>query len=126
MSYSTTRTSTFTVAEARYIGAKIGTDLRLLHNLYGRPSLSDVADYAEETALLLKDGYLNTVDFGFRGGDLWKLRLRYTATAGGQLRDDPPGQLPTAPDTAGLSFQNYLNHNEVLHTSFVSAVTSQG
>jgi hypothetical protein len=112
MTYSTTRTATFTVTEARYIGAKIGTDLRVLHNLYGRPSLADIADYAEEAALLLKDSYLNTVDFGFRDGGVWKLRLRYTATTGGQLRDDPPGRLPTVTDLAGLTFQSYLTYSQ--------------
>jgi hypothetical protein len=112
MTYSTTRSSTFTVTEARYIGAKLGTDLRLLHNLYGRPCLTDIEDYAEESALLLKDGYLNTVDFGFKAGDVWKLRLRYTATAGGQLRDDPPGRLPAPIDIAGLGFHSYLMYSQ--------------
>lgn len=111
MTYSSTRSSTFTVTEARYVGAKIGTDLRLLHNLYGTPELADIEDYAEEAALLLKDGYLNTVDYGFKDGDAWKLRLRYTATAGGQLRDDPPGQLPSPIDIAGLSFYSYLTYS---------------
>lgn len=107
MTYSATRTSTFTVTEARYIGAKVGTDLRLLNNLYGHPTLADIADYAEEAALLL-----NTVDFGFKDGDVWKLRLRYTATAGGQLRDDPPGRLPAPIDIAGMRFYSYLTYSQ--------------
>lgn len=112
MSISTIRTATFTITDARYIGAKIGTDLRLLNNLYGRPSLADIADYTEEAALLIKDGYLNTVAFGFRDEDVWKLRLRYTATLGGELRDDPPGRLPEPAHVAGLTFYSFLTYSQ--------------
>ncbi len=66
MTATATRTATFTITDARYVGAKIGTDLRLLNILYGRPSLESLADFAEEAALLLRDGYLGTVDYGFR------------------------------------------------------------
>jgi Bacterial HORMA domain family 1 len=91
-----TRTATFTITDARYVGAKVGADLRLLNILYGRPSLESIADFAEEAALLLRDRYLGTVDYGFRdtATNSWKLRLRYTATTGGHLLDDRPGTLP--------------------------------
>ena len=38
MTASLTRSASFTITDARYIGAKVGADLRLLHNLYGRPA----------------------------------------------------------------------------------------
>src|SRR6476660_3107406 len=98
MTASLTRSASdsFTLTEARYVGAKVGADLRMLHNLYGKPSLADIDNYVEEIALLLRDGYLNTVDFGFRenSGNAWKLRLRYTATSGGYLTDGRPGSFP--------------------------------
>lgn len=113
MTGSATRTASFTITDARYVGAKIGADLRLLHNLYGKPALAVIDDYVEEVALLIRDGYLGTVDYGFRqpGGETWKLRLRYTATAGGQLADQRPGRLPAAVDVAGLDFYSYLNYS---------------
>lgn len=32
-----TKTAAFTITHARYVGAKIGADLRLLNGLYGNP-----------------------------------------------------------------------------------------
>jgi len=112
MSSSTTRNVTFTLTEARYVAAKMGADLRLLHNLYGSPGLASIDNYVEESALLLRDGYLKTVDFGFKSPNQWKLRLRYTATSGGQLRDDPPGRFPSPSDLSGLSFHSYLEYSQ--------------
>ena len=104
MTSTGTRTASFTITDARYIGAKVGTDLRLLNNLYGRPALADIDDYTEEVALLLRDGYFDTVSYGFKdlATNEWKLRLRYTATTGGHLVDSSPGSLPTARRRLGL------------------------
>lgn len=115
MSSSYTLTASFTVTDARYVGAKIGADLRLLHAYYGRPSLSDIDDYAEEVALLLRDGYLGTVDYGFKNGDAWTLRLRYTASAGGHLANNRPGSLPTDSQVAGSAFHSYLTYSSKFH-----------
>ena len=110
MTISTTRNATFTITEARYVGAKIGADLRLLNTLYGRPALDDIDAYAEETAILLRDGYLNTIDYGFKdhATNTWKLRLRYAATTGGYLTDSRPGSLPSALAVASYPFYSYL------------------
>jgi hypothetical protein len=112
MAATGTRTATFTITDARYVGAKIGTDLRLLNALYGRPSLADIGDYAEEAALLLCDGYLRTVDYGFldAADNSWKLRFRYTSTVGGHLLDDRPGKLPAQAVVTGFSFSSYLTY----------------
>jgi hypothetical protein len=115
MTASMTRSATdpFTIVQARYVGAKIGADLRMVHNLYGKPDLDEIEKYVDETALLLRDGYLNTVDFGFKqkGINAWKLRLRYTATIGGQLLDNRPGNFPTNVAVAGLPFYSYLTYS---------------
>ena len=66
MTYSLTRTSTFTITEARYIASKLGADLRNLNARYGRPRLDWIPDYVEETAQYLKASYLDYVDFGFK------------------------------------------------------------
>lgn len=113
MTSSRAITSSFTITDARYVGAKIGADLRLLNNLHGRPALTDIDDYVEEVALLLRDGHLGTVDYGFMdsGTRVWKLRLRYTATLGGQLVDSRPGGLPTSGNFAAYSFHSYLTYS---------------
>lgn len=117
MTASLTRNASFTLTDARHVGAKVGADLRMLHNLYGKPALADIDPYVEEIALLLRDGYLGTVDFGFRqlSGNAWKLRLRYTATLGGHLADDRPGRLPTSAAVAGLPFYSYLTYSSKFH-----------
>jgi hypothetical protein len=111
MSYSTTSTATFTITDARHIASKVGADLRNLNSVYGKPPLSSIDDYVEEVALLLKRGYLRTVDFGFKSGGDWKFRLRYTATIGGSLRDDNPGRLPYDAPVDGVPFYSYLTYS---------------
>jgi Bacterial HORMA domain family 1 len=112
-SATATRDVTFTITDARYVGAKVGADLRLLNILYGRPGLDSITEFAEEAALLLRDRYLGTVDYGFRdaAANSWKLRLRYTATTGGHLLDDRPGKLPTGAAVAGYPFFSYLTYS---------------
>jgi hypothetical protein len=113
MSSTGTRAATFTITEARYVGAKIGADLRLLNSLYGQPSLARIDKFTEEAALLLRDGYLGTVSYGFRDRTTneWKLRLRYTATAGGYLTDSRAGSLPTTASVGGYNFYSFLTYS---------------
>lgn len=113
MTASGTKTAAFTITDARYVGAKIGADLQFLNALYGRPSLDRIDAFIEEAALLLRDGYLGTVDYGFRdtATNSWKLRLRYTATTGGYLRNDSPGKLPVGIVVSGYPFFSYLTYS---------------
>lgn len=113
MTSTRTATVSFTITEARYVGAKIGADLRMINGLYGRPVLTDIDDFTEEVALLLRDGYLGTVDYGFKdtSTNTWKLRLRYTATTGGQLLDSRPGSLPATASVAGYGWSSYLTYS---------------
>ena len=117
MTASLARTANFTITDARYVGAKIGTDLRLLRNYYGKPSLEHISNLVEEAAMLLNDGYLDTVDYGFRDVDTnaWKLRLRYRATTGGQLVNVLPGSLPSSAVIGNLPFYSYLTHSSAFH-----------
>ena len=131
MTSSMTRSASeaFTLTHARYVGAKIGADLRLLANFYGRPPLTDIDAYVEEAAVLLRDGYLDTVDFGFRLQDAnaWRLRLRYTATLGGRLVDDRPGGFPATISVAGLPFCSFLRYSTkflFLPTTEQNAITA--
>jgi len=120
MTTSTTRSSTFTYTEAKYVASKLGADLLNLNARYGYPLRSEIDDYVEEVAQYLKHGYLDSVDFGFKDGTRWVLRLRYTAVAGGQLRDETPGGLPAASDVAGYSFYSFLTPS----TAFANLVSA--
>lgn len=111
MTSSLTASSTFTIADAKYVTSKLGADLLNLHARYGRPDRSTVADFVLEAALALRAGYLETVDFGFKSGDHWILRLRYRAVSSGGLGDATPGALPRADDVADHPFHSFLCWN---------------
>lgn len=112
-SYSRSVSDSFTITDARYVGGRVGADLRLLHNLYGEPAVDSIEKFAEEVAILLDRGFLDTVDYGFRdtGTNAWKFRLRYKATAGGQLTDSRPGSFPDPVDLTGYSFHSFLTYS---------------
>jgi hypothetical protein len=119
MTTSMTRSASFTITDARQIASKMGADLRNLNTRTGHPRLTDIPDYVEEAAQYLKAGYLESVSFGFKSGDEWKLRLRYQALAGGNLSDGAPGGLPNLEVTA-FTFYSYLRTN-----SAFDALTSE-
>ena len=126
MSYSTTRSATFSITSARYLTSKIAADLRSMNRLYGKPTLADIDDFAEEAALLLRDGYLDRVDYGLRrrnayGEWEWVLRLRYVATSAGTLEDANPGGVPANADDTGASWYSYL----VTSSAFDRLTTAQ-
>lgn len=112
-SYARSATASFTITDARYVGGRVGADLRLLYNLYGKPDLDNIENYAEEVAILLNRGFLDTVDYGFRdtSTNAWKVRLRYKATVGGQLIDSRPGSFPDPVDLTGYGFHSFLTYS---------------
>jgi Bacterial HORMA domain family 1 len=114
MSSTYTTTKTFTITHARYVTSKVAADLRQLQLFYGRPDDEQIDAYAEEAALLLRDGYLERVDYGFRRQDSqhgaqWVLLLRYVAK-NGTLADDHSGRVPPAIDISGTNFWSYLTY----------------
>ncbi|MGW0251900.1 HORMA-1 domain-containing protein [Nocardia goodfellowii] len=106
-----TASSTFTITDAQYVASKMGADLLNLNARYGHPTREQITDFVLEAALYLKAGYLATVDYGFKDGDRWILRLRYRAIAGGQLGDASPGGLPSPATVTGSTFHSYLIPN---------------
>lgn len=109
MTGTMTASTTFTITDARYVASKLGADLGYLKAVYGRPVQTKIDGYVEEVAQLLKASYLDTVDYGFMDSNgVWKLRLRYRATVGGQLIDAGPGGIRTTISTTSLSFHSFL------------------
>ena len=109
-----TTTSAFTITHARYVTSKIAADLRQLRLLYnGRLAEADIANYAEEAALLLRDGYLERVDYGFKrntaDGSEWLLLLRYVVRAG-DIADDHSGRIPPGVGLGNAYFHSYLTY----------------
>jgi hypothetical protein len=109
---SYTSTSTFTIANARYVTSKIKADLKLLQRAYGHPSDAEIEDYGEEAAQLLNKGLLGTVTFGYRRNGDWVFALRYTGRNDGTLTaDDRAGQVPRGIDISGASFCSYMTYS---------------
>ena len=114
MTSTYTTSKTFTITHARYVTSKVAADLRQLKLFYGAPPESQIESYAEEAALLLRDGYLERVDYGFRRqnpttGAQWVLLLRYMAK-NGSLADDHSGRVPAGVDVSEASFWSYLTY----------------
>src|SRR4051794_8263976 len=115
MTSTFTFSTTFTITHARYVTSKVAADLRQLQLFYGSPSDDWIEAYAEEAAILLRDGYLERVDYGFKRtgpylGEQWVLVLRYTAH-NGCLVDDHAGRVPPGSDVSGAWFTSFLSYS---------------
>jgi len=113
-SFTITETTTFTLTHAKYMAAKVATDLKRIQRFYGSPTDIDIADYETEVTELLREGYLGTLTLGYRRSGLWiEPTLRYTARdlAGLDSNDDDPGRIRPGADVSGASFYNYLTYS---------------
>jgi hypothetical protein len=113
MSYTDTfsEANTFTVTHARHMAAKVSTDLKRMQRFYGEPSNINIAKYEEEITLLLRDGYLGEVSYGFRrNGEFIAPTLRFTARdlSGSSCDDNDPGGIRPGADISNASFYSYL------------------
>jgi hypothetical protein len=113
MSTTYTRSSSFTITHARHLSSKVAADMHLCAAYYDKPSESLIANYAEELAVLLRDGYVAKYEFGFKKNDRRFLSWQYTVLADGSLAsDDRAGKLLSSIDVAGGTFFNYLWHSD--------------
>ena len=113
-SFTVTETTTFTLTHAKYMAAKVATDLKRIQRFYSAPNDTDIADYEAEVVELLKGGYLGTLTVGFRRNDRWiPPTLRYTARdlAGASANDDDPGSVRPGANIDGASFYSYLTYS---------------
>jgi hypothetical protein len=111
MSYSYTRSDTFTITHARHIASRIASDLRLLYGYYDAPSLDMIEKYLEETAQLLAKDYLQTLEVGFRCGTARLISLKYEVRADGTLDDSRSGGVRPGVDIAGARTFSFVNYS---------------
>jgi hypothetical protein len=117
-SYTITQTTTFTITHAKHMAAKVATDLKRMQRLYGKPSDIDIASYESEVVELLREGYLETITYGFRRNGNWIEPLRYTARdlAGSSTNDDDPGRIRPGANTDSAYFHSFLTYNTTWHS----------
>ncbi len=111
MSY--TFNKTFSYSDAKNLAAKVATDLKRIQRFYHEPSDSRIANYEAEIVELLKDGYLDTVTYGFqKDGDWTEPTIQYTAKdlANTSGDDDDPGRIKPGADVKGATFRSFLTH----------------
>lgn len=107
-SYTRSATDTFSLSSARYVASKVATDLRQLQRYYGRPFDTQIADYAEEIAVLAHHGYVDKVIYGFKRDRNWILTLEYTVVNDTLTADDRAGGVYRYADVSGAVFHSYL------------------
>jgi HORMA domain-containing protein len=108
-SFTRSATATFSLSSARYVASKIATDLCQLRRYYGTPTDTQIAEYAEEAAILTYHGYVEKVIYGFQRGPSWILTLEYTVVNGTLTTDDRAGGVYRRADVAGAVFHSYMN-----------------
>lgn len=113
MAYTTTIGITFTKTHAEHIASKIAADLYQMQRFYGSPSEQKIKDYVTELIAFLADGYLKSIDYGFKKNDEWILAISYeiSQTTGG-IRDDNSGRIPIGKDITGASWGSFLRYND--------------
>lgn len=116
MTYSFTKTSTFTIVHARHLASKVAADMHLCAHYYGNPSEREIRDFAEELAQHLNEGYVREYEFGFQKNNERIVTWRYKVDENGAITaDDRAGKVVAYADIAGSSFFNYLTRNRRYH-----------
>jgi len=117
MSYTYTQTETWYRTHARKVGGKVVADLRQMQQEYGSPSDQRLEQYLAELVVLLTDGLLQEVTYGFRRNNTWVVAIRYTADMNGNLSvDDRSGRVPRGANISGASWGSYLVKNPKWHS----------
>ena len=110
-SFTLSETTSFTVAHARHMAAKVATDLKRLQGFYGDPPDLLIDQFEKEVIELLKGGYLGKVTYGFKRNGNWiEPTLQYTARdlSGVFANDDDPGRIRPGKDISNATFYSYL------------------
>lgn len=110
MTYTYTQTATDVLTKTRRVGAKIAADLLQMHELYAAPSETDVGNFGEEAAMLMRDGYAATIQYGFKRNGRVVFMLEYVIGPGGVL-DESPGRVPWDPNAVGAEWFSFLTYS---------------
>lgn len=117
MSYSITRSETFTLAHAKNLASRVAADMHVSARYYGRPSDSQIDGYADELAQMLRYGYVDKYEFGFKKDGKRIVSWSYSVDASGAIQsDDRTGRVYSAADVSGATFFNYMWYSTKWHS----------
>lgn len=109
MTQTYTITETWSRTHARYVAGKVAADLRQMQQAYGAPTDKRLNEYLDELTVLLADGLLKEITYGFRKNGVWLVALRYTADMNGGLSaDDRSGLIPRGVSILGATWGSFL------------------
>jgi hypothetical protein len=112
MTLSLTRSATASRTDAEYLASKIAGDLWLLYFLYKKTSEQYVRDHITEAVELIANGYLRSLDYGFKRNGIVIFRLRYEVHWDGSVsRDDECGDISAGMNLDGATAYSYLSPN---------------
>lgn len=116
MSFTMTRTASesFTLTHAKYLAAKVTADMLRCQQNYGRPARDDINNYGTELALMLRDNYVETYEFGFVEDDQRLLSWSYVVSNSDiSSTDDRPGRILSGIAVANASWFNRMTYSSV-------------
>ena len=109
MSYSFTKSESFTIVHARKLASKVAADMHLCAQYYGSPSEETIRDYAEELAQYLNAGYIKEYEFGYKKDGQRVISWRYKVDENGNITvDDRPGKIVPYVNVTGAILFNVL------------------
>lgn len=115
MSFTMTITASesFTLTHAKYLASKVTADMRRCQQLYGKPSDADRNDYGTELALMLRDNYVSSYEFGFKLDEQRVVSWHYAVTVNGLSggADDRPGKIWPGVDVSKAYFFNFMSYS---------------
>lgn len=106
-----TTSNTFTKTGAKYLASKVAADLQAMRDHYGLPSEAKIRDYNTELAVLLTEGCLDSVEYGFKRNDRRIVSLYYKVRADGSLTDGRSGGVYARADVNGADWFSFLTYN---------------
>lgn len=113
MTLSHTRSEAWTRTDAREVGGQVVADLRQMQQEYGFPTYHRLEQYLAELVILLADGLLHEVTYGFRRSGAWIAAIRYVADMNGNLSvNDRSGRVPRGVNVSGATWGSYLTKSE--------------
>ena len=105
-----TASGTFTKTGAEYIASKVAADLQAMRDHYEQPSEADIRDYSTELAMLLAEGCVESVEYGFEINDNRVVSLYYEVRTDGSLTDGRSGGVYARADVSDADWFSFLTY----------------
>ena len=111
MTHTFTTSGTFTKTGAKYLASKVAADLQAVRDHYGQPSEAEIRDYNTELAVLLAEGCVESVEYGFERNDNRVVSLYYEVRTDGSLTDGRSGGVYARADITGAAWFSFLTYS---------------